>query len=162
MAKRTGISKTISVLAAACLFCAIIAMFFPLVGIKTAEGEPILFTGIVIIFGGKVELIYTSGVYSFHFDVNIPLLVAMQGLLLSAVACMLGNESFVNRFFSLILGLASLIALFFTRYFVASFSSLELQGMTFHIGLLATIVLALMGVALQIFGIVHARRQRRG
>ena len=134
MKDKFPITKTLNIVSAVLFLLSLGSLFLPILKVSTATNESIRFFGWTVLFGGTVEATTESGIYSFSFGVNIGLLITMQGLLLSAAACFLCGRSKVNRVFAAVLSLASLVALFFTRNFVAMSSAVAPTGLAFAFG----------------------------
>ena len=152
----------LSLVATGLFLLSIGSCFLPLFHVDTLVHEGIEFFGALVVFGGRTEVALTSGVYSFSFNTNLPLLVTFQGLLLSAAACYLGGRSILNRIFALVLGLASLIALCFAKTFVLTTSTLESNGLSFGLGFYLALGFAIAANICQGLNLYFFWRAKRG
>ena len=137
------------------------ALFLPLVFAKTYAGERIDFFGYMAMFGGRVEQTLPSGVYSFSFEVNVPLLVLTQAFLLASVACLLSRTSYFNRVFALVLTLGSVMGLCFVKAWIVSKSSLTGDGLGLGYGFVLSFVFATLAIALEILLLVFAKTPKK-
>ena len=133
MAKR--VHKIASIALVALILGALGMMFLPLLSMATVGDEAVLFGGATLLFGGDIVAELPSGIYAFHFDVNIPILIITQAYLLGAVSCFLGTQSKFNRIFSMLLLLTGSVAMFFLPEMVIPTSTLTREGLGFAYGL---------------------------
>lgn len=136
-------SQWISIVCAIALLGAVAVAFLPLLQTNTPAGETVYFHGFPIFFGGKVEQVFPSGLYTFNFETNIPMLVSTQALLLSAVACYLAKQSRINRAISMLLLTASIVILCLGRTLVPGTSSLTVDGLEFSYGFYLVLIIAI-------------------
>ena len=143
MSERKPLSHfLLSLLAALLLLACAGTMFLPLVTVSGAYGEALPIPGFPIMFGGELEMETSGGFYAFSFELNVILIIVMQGYILAAVSCFLGRQNRFNRIASLVLCLASIGASAFMVPLVCLFSSLSGAGVALGIG---TILALCMG-----------------
>ena len=96
---------------------AIAGYFLPIAGMKNAEGEIIPFESFLVFFGGEEYANLSSGNFSFYFQVNIPILITFQALVIAFFACLLGKNSMRNITIAGILVVLSFVSTFlFLKY----------------------------------------------
>lgn len=153
MADMSNGSKTIRIggwVSAFSLLVAIGMLFLPLVYVETAAGERVYFYGATLLFGGTVDAVLPSGVYSFAFGVNLYLLIATQVFLLSAVSAFLAKQSHFNRIFSLVLGTAGIVLISLTPLWLSMTSSLTQNGTHLTYGYILSCVFASASMGIEI------------
>ena len=162
MNKRFAYPKVISLLSGVAFLCALACMMLPVLEARTATGEAVPFFGWITTFGGTVVRETEGGVYSFAFSLSVPMILILQGMLLSAVACYLSPNSLINRIFATVLSTATFVLLFFAKKFILDASSLPENGMEYGVGWMIAFGFCLMGLLLEYVSLFLGGKKKRG
>ena len=106
-------------LAAFFLVLSVVSYLFPFLGEKLPDGNAVYFSSIKLLFGGDDSITKDGYVYSFHYNLNLPILIVLFVELVAVMAALAGRNAPRHIGICATLSLMAMIGLCFSRKFAS-------------------------------------------